>query len=56
MVIKIFQEYLNALKKLSKDDAPSIFGLPDNIDRAWEQRTASIIIRDLKSELILLFT
>lgn len=50
-----FQEYLNALKALPKDDSPAIFGLPDNINRAWEQRNASKIIIELKSNTISIF-
>lgn len=47
------QEYLNALKLLTKNDSPSVFGLPENIERAWEQRIASKIISEIKSKYLL---
>lgn len=37
------------MKVFPKDDLPAIFGLPENTDRAFEQRTASEIIEKLKS-------
>lgn len=42
-----YQEYLNAIMQMSKD-FPSYFGLPDNINRAWEKNTSAKVISDLK--------
>lgn len=44
----LFQEYLNFIKQLSDRDLPSYFGLPENIDRAWEKNIAYEIISNLR--------
>ncbi|KAK5644082.1 hypothetical protein RI129_007927 [Pyrocoelia pectoralis] len=44
-----FQDYLNAINQLSDRDLPSYFGLPANIQQAWEKTTSSEIISHLRN-------
>ncbi|XP_018579489.1 cytoplasmic dynein 2 heavy chain 1 [Anoplophora glabripennis] len=44
-----FQDYLNIIKQFPTQDEPSIFGLAENINRAWEIQTSSNITTDLKN-------
>ncbi|XP_076274081.1 dynein cytoplasmic heavy chain beethoven isoform X2 [Rhynchophorus ferrugineus] len=43
------QEYVNILKQLPKKDPPSIFGLPDNVDKAREKQSSLDLISNLKA-------
>ncbi|XP_050308267.1 LOW QUALITY PROTEIN: cytoplasmic dynein 2 heavy chain 1-like [Anthonomus grandis grandis] len=42
------KEYLQVIKKLPNKDSPSMFGLPENIDRAREKQLSYEIIKSLK--------
>ncbi|KAG5876642.1 hypothetical protein JTB14_012987 [Gonioctena quinquepunctata] len=44
-----FEEYLKMIKQLPNVDAPSIFGLAENIERAWEKQSSSKLISELKN-------
>ncbi|VEN39261.1 unnamed protein product [Callosobruchus maculatus] len=44
-----FEEYIKCIKLIPSKDDPSIFGLPQNIDRAWEKQMSSSAISELKS-------
>ncbi|KAF5303585.1 hypothetical protein FQR65_LT08186 [Abscondita terminalis] len=43
-----FQEYLNVINQLSDRNLPQYFGLPMNIQKAWERTTSTNIILDLR--------
>lgn len=42
-----FIEYVNSIKQLSDTDSPMSFGLPLNIDRAWQKNISGKIIMSL---------
>ncbi|KAK4887690.1 hypothetical protein RN001_003961 [Aquatica leii] len=44
-----FQEYLNVIKQLSDQNLPRYFGLPENIQKAWDITASSNIILDLRN-------
>lgn len=44
-----FEEYLSVIKLLPNSDMPSVFGLSENINRAWERQTSTRIITELKN-------
>lgn len=41
------QDYVNSIKQMSDADGPSLFGLPLNIDRAWEKNISSKLLTEL---------
>ncbi|XP_031339231.1 cytoplasmic dynein 2 heavy chain 1-like [Photinus pyralis] len=44
-----FQDYINSINQLSDRDLPSYFGLPENIQQAWEKTTSMDIISYLRN-------
>ncbi|KAF5283232.1 hypothetical protein FQA39_LY17379 [Lamprigera yunnana] len=44
-----FNEYVNVINHLSDRNLPNYFGLPENIQKAWERSTAKNVILDLKN-------
>lgn len=44
----MLQDHYKFIKKLSENDQPSHFGLPDNVDNAWQQAKSLSIINQLK--------
>ncbi|CAH1986240.1 unnamed protein product [Acanthoscelides obtectus] len=44
-----FEEYVKCIKQIPIKDDPSIFGLPQNIDRAWEKQMSSSAVSELKN-------
>ncbi|XP_074038391.1 dynein cytoplasmic heavy chain beethoven [Leptinotarsa decemlineata] len=44
-----FEEYVKGIKQIPNIDAPSAFGLAQNIGRAWEKQTSSKLISELKN-------
>ncbi|XP_056634261.1 cytoplasmic dynein 2 heavy chain 1 [Diorhabda sublineata] len=43
-----FEEYIKLIKQIPATDKPSIFGLAENINRAWEKQTSWKITSELK--------
>lgn len=45
---KLFKDYTLFINKLAETDTPSIFGLPNNIDKAVQRYNTSLVISSLK--------
>ncbi|XP_060532310.1 cytoplasmic dynein 2 heavy chain 1 isoform X2 [Cylas formicarius] len=42
------QDYIAAIKTFPNKDAPSAFGLPDNVNKAWEIQSSARLVAELK--------
>lgn len=45
-----YSEYLQMIHQLNDFDKPSLFGLPENIERSWQKMKSSETVNQLKGE------